>query len=343
MNLSLTFVRVLFVLLSVLFMIAYFVGVHDPVKAGSFLWGGVTGLLVGGGLIGIELFFRRFTLRSLNIATLGLFFGYLFALALVWIFDALVSITSIQLTSLATEIIKIFIFLGGTYFGVMMTLRAADSLNISIPFLRLSPQARKTRDILVDLSALADPRLIDLAASGLLDGRLVVPRVLLQTLYLHEKHGKEAEKEIARRSLHILKKLESIPTLGLRYHDTDFPDEKDIVEKVLRLARLIDADLLSTEIDLLRMVEAEGVRVINVQTLSKALKPLMSKGEFLKVKIQRYGTEEGQGVGYLEDGTMVVVNGGGDFVGETISVLVLSVKHTSSGRLIFSNAMEETR
>ena len=89
------------------------------------------------------------------------------------------------------------------------------------------------------------------------------------------------------------------------------------------------------------MASIEGIRIINIHTLSNALKPLMQAGEFIKIKIQRYGKEPRQGVGYLDDGTMVVVNGGGNYIGEAIDAKVLSVKHTTSGRMIFCNAMDE--
>ena len=89
------------------------------------------------------------------------------------------------------------------------------------------------------------------------------------------------------------------------------------------------------------MAQVEGVRIINIHALSNALKPLMQRGEVMRIKIQRHGKEDRQGVGYLEDGTMVVVNGGGDFIGETITVHVLSVKHTTSGRMIFCNVAED--
>ena len=89
------------------------------------------------------------------------------------------------------------------------------------------------------------------------------------------------------------------------------------------------------------MASIEGIRIINIHSLSNALKPLMQAGEFIKIKMQRYGKEPRQGVGYLDDGTMVVVNGGGNYIGETIDAKVLSVKHTTSGRMIFCNAIDE--
>ena len=130
-------------------------------------------------------------------------------------------------------------------------------------------------------------------------------------------------------------------SLEVRFNDTDFPDVKDIQSKLIRLARLVDANILSADISKIQMASIEGIRIINLHTLSNALKPLMQAGEFIKIKIQRFGKEPRQGVGYLDDGTMVVVNGGGKFISETIDAQVLSVKHTSSGRMVFCNACDE--
>ncbi len=164
---------------------------------------------------------------------------------------------------------------------------------------------------------------------------------MIKELYASAEIGDEITKSKARRSLEVIKKLEAVPGLELRFNDTDFPDVKDTQGKLVRLARLLDANLLTADISRIQMASIEGIRVINIHTLSNALKPLMQAGEFIKIKIQRYGKEPRQGVGYLDDGTMVVVNGGGNYIGETIDAKVLSVKHTTSGRMIFCNAMDE--
>lgn len=222
-----------------------------------------------------------------------------------------------------------------------MTLRAADELYVSIPFIKLAPTTEKKKDLLVDLSALSDPRLIDLAASGLLDHQLIIPRFMIKELYAQSEMGDETLKGRARRSLDVLKKLEGFPSLELRYNDTDFPDVKELSGKFIRLARLLDANILNADMSRIQTATVEGIRIINIHALSNALKPLTQSGELIKIKIQRYGKEPRQGVGYLEDGTMVVVNGAGSYIGETIAAQVLSVKHTSSGRLIFCNALDE--
>ncbi len=341
MGISTAFVRILFVILSVIFMITFAAGLQASPSAGDYILGAVLGLIFGGVLILIDLLFKKFNLRTFNVAILGLFIGYLMALALLVIFDAILDISEIHPKHFIVELIRIFIFLFGTYLGVIMTLRSSSELYVSIPFVKLTPTATQTKDILLDASSLCDPRIIDLAASGLLDKHLVLPRFVLKELHELEEGADEGASIRAKRALEVVKKLEMQPDLGLRYQETDFPDVKEVTDKALRLARLLDASVLTADINRVQMAQVEGVRIINIHALSNALKPLMQRGEVLKIKIQRHGKEDLQGVGYLEDGTMVVVNGGGDYIGETITAHVLSVKHTSSGRMIFCNVAEE--
>lgn len=340
MNISTSFVRILFVIISLIFMITYAVGIKEIPSYLDYILGIALGLGFGGILFGIDFLFKRFNLRSFNVAVIGLFFGYLMGLALVLLLDALFRVSSLQYNHYIVELVKIFFFLFGTYLGVIMTLRASNEISISIPFIRLTPTVQKTKEILLDFSALSDPRIIDLASSGLLDKRILIPRFLLNDIYEQEESTDETVSTRAKRALEVIKKLETLPDLGLRYNDTDFPDIKDNDEKILKLARLLDAIVLSADISCVQISQIEGIKIINLHSISKALKPLMQKGETMKIKIQRYGKEEMQGVGYLEDGTMVVVNGAGEFIGETVSATVLSVKHTSSGRIIFCNVAE---
>jgi len=252
-----------------------------------------------------------------------------------------ISSASVQLSPQVLEIFKILLFLFGIYTGTLMTLRASDELYISIPFVKFSAMAHKKKDFLVDASVLSDARIIDLSASGLLDCHLVLPRFVVKDLYAQAEVADEQSRLKAKRSLDAVKKLEGMADLELRYNDTDFPEVKDSLSKMIRLARLVDANILTADVSQIQIPSIEGLRFINIHELSKALKPLMQMGEHIKIKIQRYGKEPRQGVGYLEDGTMVVVNGGGEFIGEIIEVQVLSVKHTASGRMIFCNALAE--
>lgn len=343
MNISLAFVRIFFTIISIFFMTTYMLSRPEGLLATNALIGILIGFVFSLLLIGFDTLFRKFNLRSFNIAVVGLFIGYLMGQALVLIFDAILDLSSISLvlTPQALEIIKIALFLFGTYLGSIMTLRASDELYISIPFVKFAPTAQKKKDLLIDSSVLSDARIIDVCSTGIVDQHLVIPRFIIKELYAQTETGDDTTKSKARRCLEVIKKMEQLGTLGLRFNDTDFPEVKDTTSKFIRLARLIDANILTADISRVQMASIEGVQIINLHSLSNALKPLMETGEMIKIKVQRYGKEPRQGVGYLDDGTMVVINGGGNFIGDVIDAQVLSVKHTSSGRMIFCNALEE--
>jgi uncharacterized protein YacL len=343
MNIALAFTRLFFFILSIFFITTYMISGPSGYSLENLLIGAGLGSLFGLLLFGFDMIFKRFNLRSFNIAIVGLFIGYLMGEALVLILSAILDISSasIHLDIRALEVIKIALFLFGTYLGTLMTLRASDELYVSIPFVKFTPMAQKKKDLIIDASVLADARIIDLAASGMIDHHLVLPRFLLKELYAQAEVSDELTRNKAKRSLEVVKKLEQLSGLEMRFNDTDFPDVTDPMSKLIRLARLLDGNLLTADISRVQISAIEGVRIINIHALSNALKPLMQAGEKIKIKIQRYGKEPRQGVGYLEDGTMVVVNGGGAFIGDTIDALVLSVKHTTSGRMIFCNALDE--
>lgn len=345
MNLALRFMRILFVVISVFVMTAYQVGRPEGYTVVNAALGVGAGLLLGAALIGFDLLFKQFNLRTFNIAVVGIFCGYLMGRGLVLILSTVLDISaaSVYLSPQVLEVSKIILFLFGVYLGTLTALRAADEFYVSIPFVKFSVQAHKKKDLLLDASVLADARIIDLAASGLLDHHLILPRFLIKDLHSQADAADDGIRTRAKRSLEVVKKLEATPGLNLRYHDADFPDLKDLMSKTVHLARLLDAHILTADISRMQTSSIEGVRIINLDTLSNALKPLMQAGEQIRIKIQRYGKEPRQGVGYLENGTMVVVNGGGQYIGEAIDVRVLSVKHTASGRMVFCNAVDETQ
>lgn len=342
MNITISFVRILFFILSIFFITTYTISGPEGYTLPRFIFGIIGGSILGLALIGVDILFRRFNLRSFNIGVLGLFFGYLMGLALTLIFKAILDISaaSIHLDPTTLEIIQIVLFLFGIYLGTLLTIRASDELYISIPFVRLATVGQKKRDLVIDPSVLSDARIIDLAGSGILDQHLVIPRFIVKDLHSSAEVGDEMARSKAKRALEVLKKLEAIQGLEIRYNDTDFPDIKDPLAKMVRFARLLDGNILTADISRIQTAAIEGVRFINIHALSNALKPLMQTGEQIRIKIQRYGKEPRQGVGYLEDGTMVVVNGGGAFIGELVDAQVLSVKHTTSGRMIFCNVLD---
>jgi len=301
-----------------------------------------SGILLGASIIATDYFFKRFNLRAFNIAMLGLFIGYLMGLALFLIIDSALTLSTLPISPATMTLVKTALFLFTAYLGMCMTARAAEELYVSIPFIKFKPINQKKKDLLIDPSILQDSRILDLASSGLLDNHLILPRFTLKDLYNSTENGNEIVNSRARRSLEVFKKLGDMPNLELRYVETDFHDIHDPMAKLVRLARLLDANIITSDINRIQQSTIEGVSVININTLANALKPITQAGEYINIKIQHPGKGARQGVGYLDDGTMVVINGGADNIGETIKAQVLSVKHTTSGRMIFCNSTDES-
>ncbi len=339
-NSSLILIRTLFILTCFILMITYTVGTDSFVTPWTWARGALLGTALAGSLLGIDLIIKRINLRIFNTVLLGLFLGYMTALLISNLLTTILASQPFFIPEGIIESTKIALLIFGTFVGVMMTLRPSEEIHLSIPFIKFTPATQKSKKILIDIEDLSAGRLSDLASSGLIDNRLVVPRFLLNELHEQEKSSDEHIKCKARHALSTLHKLETLEQLNLQYNDLDFPEEKEITNKISRLGRLLDADVLTADSCSLQDPSITGVRLINLHHLSNALKPLMQRGEYLSIKVQRGGKEERQGVGYLEDGTMVVINGGGDFIGETVKSRVLSVKHSSTGRMIFCNIAE---
>lgn len=339
MGLSLIFARLLFGILSLFFMVTYMISY--PV--GSLSMRVLTGVCLGGTfslfLMGVETFFRRFTLKIFNTAALGLFFGYLMGQACVLIFNTVVEIGALGLSlhSPTIDIMKISMFLFGIYLGYVLTLRFSEEIHLNIPFVKFQPASQKKKDLIIDLSALYDHRFSDFCSSGILNHQLILPKYLIKHLQVLQEQGDEIAKLRSKKTLDVIRKIEAMPNLSLRISEIDFAEVLEISQKTIRLARLLDANVLLS--DGSRSTPSEDIQFVNLHILSQCLKPLTPPGENITIKVQRFGKEPKQGVGYLEDGTMVVINNGGEYVGEIIDTQVISVKQTSAGRIIFTNAL----
>lgn len=339
MNISLSLIQFLFIFVCILFSMSFATHYFEQ----GFDWinislGFVVGCILSAILIGIERILRKFQLRSLNTALLGLFFGCLMAQVILLNLEG---VLAANIDSASFLPVRFFIFLICAYIGIVMTIQSADEIHLSIPFVEFKKLNQKRKDSLLDTSILNDSRIIDLASTGLLDQQLVIPRFAVKELYTQAASSDEAISGKAKRSLETIRKLDNIPSLELRYIDTDFPEIKDPMNKLVFLARFLDTNIITSDINRIQQPSIDGMKIINLHMLSNTIKSTIQAGETITIKIQRYGKEARQGIGYLEDGTMVVVNGGAEFIGETIKAHVLSLKRTTSGQMIFCNAAEE--
>ncbi|MBS4168888.1 TRAM domain-containing protein [Parachlamydia sp. AcF125] len=339
MSISLVCIRAFFVAFAVLIALAY-VTIY-PLSFSPFLnlsMGILGGLVASFIIVGLESTWKRFGIIEFALTLAGIVLGNFMGEALWTILQPL------SFYSPSAEIASLFkasVFLISIYFSLSALFHTAYKLQLQSYWKKKEASTSYTSNILIDSSALMDPRIIDLAASGILDNHLIIPSFVTKELQQFADQIDEQSKAKGRAALDIIKKLEALPHLELRHSDIDFTDlGGDTRAKLNRLATVLPAKILTA--DMSRTPQSsDEISIINIHFLSNALKPMTQTGECLTIKIQRYGKEPRQGVGYLKDGTMVVVNGGAEFIGEEIKAYVLSVKHTASGRMIFCNASDD--
>lgn len=308
----------------------------------ALLKGAVSAAVLSASAFSLEYLFRKNSLLNFNLITLGLFFGFLGAQVVLLFLNALVDSQILSLSPQTVQFISACIYLASAYLGVVLTSKSAEELTVSLPFFRFTAVQQKKKDILIDPAALQDTRLLDLANSGLLDNQVVLPRFAINELQIQADAGDDTQRFKAKKALETLKKLEANSSLQLRYTSKNGQEIHDNYLKLVKIARELDANILTADSSKAHQSEMDGLKVININFLSQVLKPTTTAGEHIQIKVLRYGKEPRQGVGYLDDGTMVVINGGAEFMGQTIKALVLSVKSTPAGRMIFCNTTEET-
>ncbi|MGE5529172.1 MAG: PIN/TRAM domain-containing protein [Patescibacteria group bacterium] len=192
----------------------------------------------------------------------------------------------------------------------------------------------------LDTSAIIDGRIADICQSGFLEGTLLVPGFVLAELQRIADSSDTLKRNRGRRGLDILNRMQKDASVTVKVYDRDFEDLTEVDTKIVRLARMLEAKVVTNDFNLNKVAELYGVPVLNINELSNAIKPIVLPGEEMCVHILKDGKEFGQGIGYLEDGTMVVVDGGRQHIGEDLEVLVTSVLQTAAGRMIFGKPKE---
>lgn len=189
---------------------------------------------------------------------------------------------------------------------------------------------------ILDTSAIVDGRIADICKTGFLEGELIIPRFVLRELQQVADSQDPLKRSRGRRGLDILNRMRKEKKVTIRIVDRDFPDIRDVDAKLIKLAKLMGARVITNDFNLNKIAELEGVEVLNINELSNALKPYVLPGEELRVQIIREGKEAEQGVGYLDDGTMVVVEEGKKYINSVVDTVVTSVLQTPAGRMIFA-------
>jgi len=195
---------------------------------------------------------------------------------------------------------------------------------------------KSSRVVLMDTSVIIDGRVTDIARTGFLSGELLIPRFVLNELQYIADSGDNLRRQRGRRGLEVLSQLQKDPSISVRISDIDVEGTNAVDDKLVILARQMRAPVLTNDYNLNRVAEIQGVTILNINELANAVKAVYLPGETLNVRVIQEGREHGQGIGYLDDGTMVVVQDGNEFIGEEVQTVVTKVLQTAAGRMIFS-------
>ncbi|MFH1045873.1 MAG: PIN domain-containing protein [Candidatus Omnitrophota bacterium] len=301
---------------------------------------GLPGLSVGiiGALVIIiaEVRLRRVSVSGLSAAVFGLIFGLIMAVLVSF------ALSMVPMTETLRASLRVILMLIFCYLGMVIAMRGKDEFNLVIPYIRLSRQDIKEDIIILDTSVIIDGRICDISQTKFIEGRFIVPRFVLKELQQIADSKDSLKRNRGRRGLEILSKIQKNPQIDVRIHEDDFPDIAEVDGKLIKLAKVIDGKIFTNDFNLGKVAELQGVKVLNVNELASALKPIVLPGEMLEVKVIKEGKEYNQGIAYLDDGTMVVVENGKHLLGQTIATTVTSVLQTTAGRMIFTK-LENTR
>ena len=297
----------------------------------SHIIGGASGGLLGFLIILGEYYLGRVPVRAILGGLLGLGIGLIFANLLTY------SLLEIVLqTSFVKPYIYFLIHVGFSYLGLVLGWKKSYNLDFrDIKSFFSTPPPTKNYKVL-DTSVIIDGRIADIAETGFLEGVLIIPQFILKELQHIADSPDPVKRNRGRRGLEILHKIQKRIDTQVEIHDRDFPKIKEIDAKLVELAKMLQAKLITNDFNLNKVAELQGVSVLNVNELANALKPVVLPGEVIEAMVLKEGKEFGQGIAYLDDGTMIVIDNAKKFIGKTVSVAVTSVLQTTAGRMIFA-------
>jgi len=322
---DLLIIRILFVAL--LTLAGYFLqplGLPRP-------WSAAAGLLVGLAIIAFEIRVKEVSLKRLIGAAIGSVLGILGAFLM-----SLVIGRAIPGNSTTVAFVQIGLLLWMTYVGLVVGASKGDLLNLaSLGGVLGSEKVSKSSFKILDTSVIIDGCIADIAETGFLDGIVVIPQFVLRELQLVADSADSMKRNRGRRGLDILQRIQKMPELNVQILEDDFPHIRDVDMKLIELAKTYNCKIVTNDFNLNKVAQLHGVDVLNINELANALKPIVLPGETMRVFILKEGKEYNQGVAYLDDGTMVVVDNAKKMISKTIDISVTSVLQTTAGKMIF--------
>lgn len=297
-------------------------------------------LLLGVVIVVIDVAIPRKSLSALA----GIFFGLVAGMIAAYGLSLVVDLTMANVphpsqTQLAQVTMTKFVLgIICCYFTVSFVIQSKDDIRFIIPYVEFTKQKKGGRPVVLDTSVIIDGRIADISDTRIIESELLLPRFILHELQNVADSSDKLKRNRGRRGLDMLNKLQSNKNVDIRIIDVEFsPEEQgeDVDQKLVTFAKQVDGRVMTNDFNLNKVAQLRGVEVININDLANALKPVYLPGEKMVVKIIKPGEESDQGVGYLEDGTMVVAGGARNHISEDVEITVTSVLQTSAGRMIF--------
>jgi uncharacterized protein YacL len=305
------------------------------VPGGSRLLSALVGAILAGGIIFFELRIRRASLKTLIGAAVGSILGIFGSTLMGFLITA--QHWDQPIKSFLTLTLTLFM----AYVGLLVGAAKGDHLDLSALGGILSDRSAKQGYRILDTSVIIDGRVADIAEAGFMGGVILVPQFVLRELQQIADSSDSAKRNRGRRGLDILQRIQKNSNLEVQIYEADFPNVREVDLKLIELGKQLNAPIVTNDFNLNKVAHLRGVEVLNINELANALKPVVLPGEIMKVFILKEGKEYNQGVAYLDDGTMVVVDNARRLIGKNIDMVVTSVLQTTAGKMIFGRAEEQ--
>ncbi len=294
-------------------------------------------LALAGAVIALDVFWPRKKIDIISAVYLGLLVGVLLTYIFVIALEPLLPSEELPGSALWRFSAQIVLGMVMCYICISLLLQTKDDFRFIIPYVEFSKEVKGLKPYVLDTSVVIDGRIADLATTSILDNQLIMPRFVLAELQAIADSNDKMRRARGRRGLDILNRLRTSEGIDLKIYDRETPDMagQPVDMKLVLLAKHLEGKIVTGDYNLNKVAKLHNVPVINLNDIANSLKPVFLPGESLMVRVVKPGEEPGQGVGYLDDGTMIVIEQGRDHVGKEVKVSVTSVLQTSAGRMIF--------